>query len=196
MNIAAIIVAAGSSSRFEDGNKLLADFKGRPVIRHVAAAVEASLVSAIVLVTAGDGDAVLTAAGKGRWQAVKNPRALDGLSASIQCGLAALSQDIDGAMIVLADMPAVTPDLIAKLCAAFKAHNGEKIVFPQTDRGHQGNPVLWPRALFAELMHLTGDTGGKALLAAHPELQMPVIVTGDAATFDVDTVSDLERGQR
>lgn len=196
MNIAAIIVAAGRSSRFAEGNKLLADFKGGPIIRHVMAAVEASPINAIVLVTAGDGDAVLTAAGKGRWQAIKNPRALEGLSTSIQCGLAALPQDIDGAMIVLADMPAVTPDLIEQLCATFKAHNGEKIVFPQTDGGRQGNPVLWPRTFFAELMHLTGDTGGKAVLAAHPELQMPVIVTGDAATFDIDTISDLDRGQR
>ena len=96
-------------------------------------------------------------------------------------------------MIVLADMPGVTSGSIAQLCQTFRDGGDTQITFPQTADGHQGNPVLWPRALFGELMKLTGDTGGKAVLAAHPHLHAPVTMDDHAATFDIDTVSDLAK---
>lgn len=195
MKIAAIIVAAGRSSRFGVGNKLLVDFGGRPLIRHAIAAADASPVRDIVIVIAPDGAAILEAAGAGRWRSVVNTRAHDGMASSIQTGLAAVPLDCDGALIMLADMPRVTAALIAELVSAFNGTGGNKIVFPVTASGVQGNPVLWPRALFAELNALQGDTGGKAVLAAHPELQHPVSVDDDAVRFDVDTQDDLAQAQ-
>jgi molybdenum cofactor cytidylyltransferase len=191
MNIAAIVLAAGRSSRFEGGDKLLADFKGRPVIHHVMEAVAASTVDEVILVTAAFGGKIFAAAGKGRWRSVVNPDAEDGISSSIQYGLSHLESDIDGALILLADMPRVSTAMIEQLCEAFLARQGNAIVFPQTAHGQQGNPVLWPKPLFAELMALTGDIGGKAILARYEALHCPVLVAGDAAVFDVDTKADL-----
>jgi molybdenum cofactor cytidylyltransferase len=191
MKIAALILAAGRSSRFEGGNKLLADFDGRPVIHHVVTAISAAPVDDIILVTAPGGGKIVAAAGPGRWRSAVNPNAGLGLSSSIQTGLASLDPATDGALIVLADMPRLTSSLIAQLCAAFDASNGTAIVFPQTPDGRQGNPVLWPRALFPELMAPSGDIGGKAVLAKYRELHCPVTIDGDAVLFDIDTKGDL-----
>jgi molybdenum cofactor cytidylyltransferase len=191
MKIAAIVLAAGRSSRFEGGDKLLADFEGRPLIHHVMSAVAASPIDDIILVTAAFGGKIFAAAGKGRWRTVVNPDAEDGLSSSIQYGLSHLECDIDGALILLADMPRVSTAMIERLCAAFITSKGTAIVFPQAADGRQGNPVLWPRGLFAELMTLTGDIGGRAILARYQALHRPVAVDTAAAFYDVDTVSDL-----
>jgi molybdenum cofactor cytidylyltransferase len=191
MKIAAIVLAAGRSSRFEGGNKLLAEFEGCPVIHHVMTAVAASPADEIILVTAAFGGKIFAAAGQGRWRAVVNPDAEDGLSSSIQYGLSHLENNIDGALIMLADMPLVSTAIIEQLCEAFIASNGTAIVFPQAASGRQGNPVLWPRALFPELMALTGDIGGRAILARHQALHHAVAVDTAAAFYDVDTVADL-----
>jgi molybdenum cofactor cytidylyltransferase len=193
MKIAAIIAAAGRSSRFESGHKLLADLDGMPLIRHSITAIDGAPVAEIVLVIASDGQALADAAGPGRWRVIVNTHAASGLSSSIQAGLAAIDPSSAGAMIVLADMPGVTSGSIAQLCQTFRDGGGTKITFPQTADGRQGNPVLWPRALFGELMKLTGDTGGKAVLAAHPHFHAPVTMDDHAATCDIDTVSDLAK---
>ena len=193
MKIAAIIVAAGRSSRFEGGNKLLAPFEGRSLVHHAVAAVAASPVDDIVLVTAADGGEIVETAGAGRWRSVVNQRAADGLSSSIQAGLAVIDTEADGALIVLADMPRLTSGVITKLCAAFSGSGGKAVVFPQTADGQQGNPVLWPRSLFPELMALTGDTGAKSVLARYPDRHKPVLCDDDAVQFDIDTAADIRR---
>jgi molybdenum cofactor cytidylyltransferase len=194
--VAAIILAAGRSSRFEGGNKLLAEIDGSAMVRRVACEVAASPVNEIILVTgAGDG-AIASAAGAGRWRHIINPEPARGLSSSLKAGLAALSADTGGALVILADMPGVTAALIAKLCEAFNAHGGEKIVYPQNTRGVQGNPVLWPHALFADLMQLEGDSGGKKLLAMRAHFCQPLHVSGDDAFTDIDTRADLARMTR
>jgi molybdenum cofactor cytidylyltransferase len=196
MKIAAIVLAAGRSSRFEGGNKLLAEFEGRPLIHHVMTAVAASPVDEIILVTAAFGGKIFAAACQfddceRRWRTVVNPDAEDGLSSSIQYGLSHLESGIDGALIMLADMPRVSTSMIERLCEAFITSKGAAIVFPQSADGQQGNPVLWPRALFAELMALTGDIGGRAILTRHQALHHAVAVDSGAAFYDVDTAADL-----
>ena len=194
--VAAIILAAGRSSRFDGGNKLLAEIDGVTLVRRIALEVAASPVDDIVLVTGADDGAVATAAGAGRWRHVVNPEPARGLSSSLKAGLAALGTDASGALVVLADMPAVSAALIAKLSAAFDASGGKKIVYPQNARGVQGNPVLWPRVLFADLLLLDGDSGGKKLLTQYAHLCQPLDVSGDDAFTDIDTRADLARMTR
>ncbi len=196
MKIAAIVLAAGRSSRFEGGNKLLAEFEGQPLIHHAMKAVAASKIDEIILVTAGFGGKIFAAAGQGRWRTVVNPDAEDGISSSIQYGLSHLDSDVDGALFLLADMPHVSTAIIDRLVEGFVTRQGNAIVFPQTANGQQGNPVLWPKPLFPELMMLTGDVGGKAVLARFADLHCPVLIDGDAALFDIDTKSDLAEKKR
>jgi molybdenum cofactor cytidylyltransferase len=191
MKISAIVVAAGCSSRFTGGNKLLAEIDGKSIARRVLHAVSASSVDEIVFVTPKNGAALVVAAGVGRWRAFANHNAESGLSSSIAMGLANISSDSAGAVIVLGDMPLVTAALLNNLCLSFLTSGGRAIVFPQSVAGRQGNPVLWPRALFSALSALSGDRGGKEILAAHPDMHLPVIVEGEAAFADVDTAADL-----
>jgi molybdenum cofactor cytidylyltransferase len=191
MKIAAVILAAGRSSRFEGGLKLLADFRRKPLIHHVVHVIDCPEIADIYLVTAQEGGKIIAAAGPGRWKSVVNLHAANGLSSSIKAGLSALDESIDGALIALADMPGITPDLIKRLCTAFAASNGTAIVFPQAPDGRQGNPVLWPRNFFPDLMALSGDVGGKPVLARHPERQCPVALETAEALSDIDTRDDL-----
>ena len=192
MKISAIILAAGQSTRFADGHKLLAQHGGLPLIRRVAAEVAAAPCDEIIIITAAGGDAVVAAAGAGRWRNVIAHDAERGLSASLQAGIQALSSDCDGALIVLADMPLVTSAMVARLCATFRAADGKKIVFPQRPDGRQGHPVLWPRTMFPDLMQLSGDGGGKDLITAQREHHQAVMIEHSGAYLDVDTVEDLQ----
>lgn len=193
MQIAAIVMAAGRSSRFEGGNKLLASIDGVPLVRHVLTAVEASPVTDVVLVVAPQAHGVVDAAGPGRWRTIINEHAENGLASSLRAGIAALPETTDGALVVLADMPGVSAYLIARVMSAFTAEGGSVIVYPADDAGRQGHPVLWPKRLFPELLALEGDTGGKTLLQKHKAISRPVAASGADAFLDIDTDADLAR---
>lgn len=192
MKITAILLAAGSSTRFEDGHKLLAEIDAIPLIRRAALALANSSVNDVVLVTGTNSKEVATAAGPGRWRRVENPSAAEGLSSSLRLGVRSTAMDADGVLIALADMPGMTSELIDTLCAAFAASGGQGIVFPISPDGRRGHPVIWPQALFSALEQISGDTGGKALLASHRDLWRPVECSNSGAFTDIDTCADLD----
>lgn len=198
MQIAALVLAAGRSSRFKDGNKLLASIDGVPLVRRVLTAVAASSVTDIVLVVAPEAQGVVEAAGAGRWRKIINEQTENGLASSLRAGISALPGTTDGALVVLADMPGINTELIARVMAAFTAEGGGVIVYPADNAGRQGHPVLWPRCLFPELLALEGDTGGKRLLQEHKAISRPVPVSGADAFLDIDTQADLAllKGER
>lgn len=191
MQIAAIVLAAGRSSRFKDGNKLLVLIDGVPLVRRALTEVAASAVTDILLVVAPGAHDVVEVAGPGRWRTVVNTQFEQGLASSLRAGVATLPETTDGALVVLADMPGVSADLIARVMAAFAAEGGDAIVYPADDAGRQGHPVLWPRRLFPELLALDGDTGAKSLLQKHKAISRTVRVSGADAFLDIDTQSDL-----
>lgn len=193
--VTALVLAAGRSSRFEGGHKLLADAGGVPLVRRVLDATAASTVDDIILVVGSQGDAILSAAGQGRWRAVSNADAGQGLSTSIRAGLAAAGPETTGALIVLADMPGITSRLIDRVIAAAR-QNPSAIVHPIAPSGSQGHPVYWPSDLFAGLNTLRGDTGAKPLLTANASRILAIDAGGDDAVSDIDTASDLETFRR
>lgn len=191
MTVSAVILAAGRSSRFEDGHKLLAEFDGVPIIRNVCRTLAASDVADIVLVTADANGAVAKAAGSGRWRIIENANAGDGLSTSLQAGLKAISQSADGVLVALADMPAISAALVDRLVSCFEDEKNS-IVFPVAENGRRGHPIIWPKSLFPELMTVSGDSGGKTILAAHQALWRPVPCDDEGAFVDIDTRADLQ----
>lgn len=192
MNVAALILAAGSSTRFENGHKLLAEIHGIPVVRHVASAIAQSDVGEIVLVIAAKESEVVKAAGPGRWKTIENPNAGDGLSSSLRLGLHSSDQATDGVLIALADMPGITAELVNSLLAAFAESRGRGLVFPVAADGRKGHPIIWPRSLVPALESLSGDAGGKAILDDYRELWRPVPFADIGAFADIDTRDDLE----
>ena len=173
-------------------NKLLAPLDGRPMICH---AVETALVAALdpVLVVLGHQAEAVEAAVSGRAAAfIRNPCFADGLSTSLKAGLAALAPDIDGAMVLLGDMPDVRPGLIARMAEAFDPARGRAIVAP-TRGGRQGNPVLWSRVFFPVIRaHVHGDCGAKPLIARYAHWLVEIEAEDDAVFADLDTPEALD----
>jgi len=195
-HVHAVLLAAGSSKRFGAGNKLLAEIKGEPLVRRVASALLASHAEEVVVVVGHEASKVASALKRLDVQRVFNADFEEGLASSLRSGIDALPAEARGAMIVLGDMPGITAKLVDRLIARFDKEGGLKIVYPENAGGEQGNPVIWPRAVFPELMALEGDRGAKALLQEHADDCVAVSVKGDAAFRDVDTPDDLEAGQK
>jgi molybdenum cofactor cytidylyltransferase len=114
-----------------------------------------------------------------------------GLSTSVQAGLRAIRSDIQAALFVLADQPAITPGIIAALLRRYR-ETGAPIVVP-TYEGKRGNPALFDRSLFAELMKVREDQGGRQLIDRYANRTEKVEVGSEAVLVDVDTVDDYNR---
>ena len=197
---AAVILAAGRSTRMGGSNKLLAKVTGKPLARIAAEAALASKAAQVLVVTGHQAETVTDALRDLPLQFTHNPDFAEGLSTSLRAGLAALPDDIDGAVVMLADMPQVDATLINRLIAAYDAEKVALIAVPVID-GKRGNPVLWSRRFFPELMTLSGDVGARHLIAKYSEAVVEVPVTGSGALTDVDTPealdavkAELERG--
>ena len=187
--IAAVVLAAGLSSRMGE-NKLLVDIGGQALIRRTVQAALASHASPVIVVTGRDAERIEQALSGLDVRFVKNPDFAKGLSTSLKCGLNAVPEASDGAMIVLGDMPSVTPALLDTLIAAFNPAEGRAICVA-THGGKRGNPVLWARRFFPEMMAIEGDVGAKHIIAANDELVCEVEVSTDAPLVDIDTREDL-----
>lgn len=189
--IAALVLAAGRSSRMEGQHKLVYEIDGVPLVR---LAVEAALGSRCVqtLVVSGHGaEAVEAAIGDRPVSLVENPRPEDGMAASLRLGLRTLARDIDGVVVLLADMPRITAAHVDRLVAAFDPAS-PAIVAPERG-GQRGNPVLWPQRHFAEMMALSGDQGARSLLVRHAADLVLVPIDDEAIFVDIDTAADLDR---
>jgi molybdenum cofactor cytidylyltransferase len=191
--VAALVLAAGQSRRMGTLNKLLIAIDGKPMVRHVAEAVQGSQARPIVVVTGHEHDKVEGAlAGLDVARFVFNPNYAEGLSTSLKQGIAALPAGTEAALVCLGDMPKVTAGEIDRLIAAFSPVEGRAICVP-TRRGKRGNPVLLTSRLFAELSNVSGDIGARDLIAAHPELVAEVEMDGDGVLTDIDTPQALAR---
>jgi molybdenum cofactor cytidylyltransferase len=117
---------------------------------------------------------------------VNNPDYAEGLGSSLKTGIAAVPADADGAIVCLGDMPQVDSQLIDKLIAAFDPEHIALVVVPTFD-GRRGNPVVWSRRFFHDLMSINGDIGARHLIGSYAEAVVEVPVAGEAALTDVDT---------
>jgi len=122
---------------------------------------------------------------------VHNPAYVDGLGTSLKAGIAAVPEDADAAIVCLGDMPQVDSQLIDKLIAAFDPERGALVVVPSID-GRRGNPVVWSRRFFHDLMSIDGDIGARYLIGSlcrGGRGSGPVV--GAGALTDVDTPESL-----
>jgi molybdenum cofactor cytidylyltransferase len=192
--IGAVILAAGTSSRMTAAgqglNKLLQPVDGRPMVRHVAEAALASSASCTIVVTGNERAGIAMALRGLPVTFVDNPDYSKGLSTSLICGLNALPEDCDGALILLGDMPAVDAHLLDQLIAAFDPAEGRAIIVASY-RGRRGNPVLWAKRFFPEMRELSGDAGARTLFGPYAGLICEVEAETDAPLTDIDTEEAL-----
>ena len=194
-NVTAIILAAGRSTRMGGPNKLLAELGGKPLVRTVTEQALASKAGGVIVVTGHQAELVEKALAGLKVKFVRNPDFAQGLASSVKAGIAAVPANADGAVVCLGDMPLISSDLIDRLIEAFSPDTGNLIAVPVSD-GRRGNPVLWSRRFFAELMTLDGDIGARHLIAKHSEAVAEVPVEGAGAFLDIDTPQALADAQR
>jgi len=190
-NIAAIVLGAGRSSRMGGPNKLLEKIAGRPLVRIVVDAALASKARPVIVVTGHQHERVEAALAGLPVRFAHNPDFADGLGTSLRTGIVALPADVDGAIVCLGDMPQVDASLIDRLVGAFDPDRGALVVVPTID-GKRGNPVVWSRRFFNDLMAVEGDVGARYLIGKYAEAVAEVPLTGTAALTDVDTPEALE----
>ncbi len=121
---------------------------------------------------------------------MNNPDFANGLSSSLKRGLNALPDDCDGAIVLLGDMPGVSTALIDRLIASFDPGENRAICVA-TRHGKRGNPVLWARRFFPEMLAIEGDVGARNLIGTYGELVCEVEAADDAPLTDIDTPEAL-----
>ncbi|MBV9247630.1 MAG: molybdopterin-binding/glycosyltransferase family 2 protein [Acetobacteraceae bacterium] len=189
--IAAIVLAAGRSRRMAPHNKLLiADRTGKPMIARVVDNVLSSKARPILVVTGHQADQIEHALGGRPVRYVHAPTYAEGLSASLKAGITAVPPECAAALVCLGDMPLVNGRMIDRLLSAYDSDEGRLIVLP-TFHGKQGNPMLWDRRYFPEILGITGDSGARFLIGKHMEVVAEVEMADDAVLRDFDTTESL-----
>jgi molybdenum cofactor cytidylyltransferase len=186
MRVVAILLAAGSARRF-GSEKLLAQWRGRPLYEHALEALTASLAVLETIVVVQPGFAVPPEWPRCRF--IVNPDHEEGMGASLRAGVRAAPGDTDAYLVALADMPRITPELIASLIECYAAV-GKPIVVPVSG-ARRGHPVMIGAGLREPLLTLTGDVGAREIIRAHPEMVGEFETEDEAVLFDVDLPGDL-----
>ena len=188
--VAAVVLAAGQSSRMAPRHKLLVqDANGRAMVARVVDGVLASRARPVFVVTGHRAEEVRAALAGRPVTFVTAPDYADGLSASLRAGLAAIPPSTAAALVVLGDMPLVTAATIDRLVDSYDPEEGRMIVVP-SHAGQMGNPVLWDRRYFPAMMALKGDSGARSLLRQHAD-SVAEIVVDDTVLRDFDTADSL-----
>lgn len=185
--IAAIILAAGEGRRWRAGNKLLASWQGRPLVAIAADAALNAPVAPVIVILGHEAPRIADALAARPVTLVTNPDYREGMASSLRAGIAALPAGVEGAVFLLADMPAVGAAQIARLIEAYAASGDEHDIFVPVYHGRRGNPVLWSARLFPALATLEGDRGGSALFSRYAARIAPVEMADDAILIDLDT---------
>lgn len=147
------------------GTKVLLPWRGQPLIRHLAGVALASRLDELLVVVGHRADEVGAALADLPLRTVYNPHYERGQSTSLRAGIAALPEQCAGVLIMLADQPLLTSHVIDELLGVF--WNSGAVIVAACANGRRGNPVLFARTLFPELMQATGDQGARAVITAH-----------------------------
>jgi molybdenum cofactor cytidylyltransferase len=185
-HVAAIILAAGRSTRMGENNKLLADVAGQPMLHWAIDSAQQANVKDIIVVSGHQADEVGQVAKDHQVTLVHNQEFTSGIASSIKAGLQALDDNVDALFIMLGDMPFVASEQLNAMINSFNNSDEQAIVLPYF-RQQRGNPVLWSKRYITELMQLSGDIGARHLLKKYAEHIVEIEFSDDAVIIDIDT---------
>lgn len=190
--VAAVVLAAGGSTRFGSPKQLL-PWGDKTLLQHVVDGVLGSSLDPVVLVLGHEAGRIGALIGDRPVEVVVNQEWARGQSGSLRAGLQALPQTCDACLFVLADQPNVSTQLIDRLLARYR-RTLAPIVAP-VHQGRRGNPVLFARTLFPELLEMQGDQGGRQAIERH-EQEVETVEALDPDPFlDIDTVENYEEAR-
>jgi molybdenum cofactor cytidylyltransferase len=185
--ISAIVLAAGTSSRF-GGTKQLVEVRGKPMVQHAIDAAVAGGADEVVVVLGHDADAVRDVLRPpSNVRTVMNPAYEEGQATSLAVGLAAVERTSEGAVVLMADQPGIEGRHVRALLDTFAADPAPIVRLRFRDGP---GPALLAREIWEAARALTGDAGARQLIAAHPELVLEVFVDEDMPP-DVDVPEDI-----
>jgi CTP:molybdopterin cytidylyltransferase MocA len=184
----AIVLAAGASRRLGHAKQLV-EVDGEAMLRRVARAVLATRPRDAVAVLGHDADRIGAALEGLAIRQVRIADAAEGMSASLGAGIAALASACAGALVVLTDQPALGAAHLQALCAAWRAAPARAVASAYASV--LGVPALLPRAWFADVATLRGDTGARDLLRSRRD-EIVAIAAPELAR-DVDAPGDVTR---
>ena len=189
---AGIIMAAGMSSRMGRPKQLL-QVGSKALTAWVVEACLASELDRIVLVLGREADRVRSALNidpaDSRIKIVINDRYRQGMSTSLRAGLAAVKDEYPAVMFLLGDQPFIEADVINHLFDRFR--QSDKDICVPVHRGRRGNPVIFGRDWYAELMGLSGDWGARHIISNHPDRVLAVEIDSPLFFFDIDRQEDI-----
>jgi len=186
--IAAVILAAGSASRFGE-QKLLLPLGGKPLIRWTVENVLASQIEDVIVVLGKEAEAVREALEGLPVRFLVNPRYPEGMSSSLQAGVSSLGPAVEAALIVLGDQPQITAAIINQIIETYRRVR-KPIIVPVYE-GVRGNPVLFAASLFPELEAVRGNQGAREVVAKDPG-RVASVPFPFPMPRDVDTRDDYE----
>jgi molybdenum cofactor cytidylyltransferase len=202
--VSAIVLAAGMSTRMGQ-NKLLLNFRDKPLIVHAVDTLLASEIDEVIVVLGHEAEKVrdqlersiglANKAAPGKpVRLVQNSDYQNGLSTSVRTGVEAVSRQANGIMIYLADQPLLEPEDLNRIVAGFAAAKeiNKSIVVPFF-RGERGNPVILEASLRVAILGIVGDVGCKGVIKRYPEKVYVIEMDNDHVVRDVDDVRAYER---
>jgi nicotine blue oxidoreductase len=185
-----LVLAAGGSSRM-GRPKQLAELDGRPLLAHVLAALDEAPVDRVVVALGGAAGEVLDRVELGRAAPLVVEGWADGMGHVLAATLAQAGDDWEAVVVLLGDQPLVSGRAVARVVEAWRSGAGP--VVSAAYGGRPGHPKLFDRRLLPDLLRLSGDTGARDLVAAHPDWVHQVEVGDLGSDADVDVEADLER---
>ena len=191
ITIKKILLAAGSSRRYGNKNKLTEKFKGKYLIQHIRDTLLKVFHSSELLVIVGhDYETIKNLINNKNIKIINNENYKNGIGTSISLGVQHIETNIQGVMIIPADMPLISEEDLIKLEKKFIALNCQKVVLPKY-KDVIGNPVTLPKSYFSTLRNLKEDFGARS------EIKENDIVTVNCdfgTVFDIDTSNALSKG--
>lgn len=188
-SIGAIVLASGDSRRFDQGNKLLVPWQGKPLIAHVLDVLPPEAFVRRLVVT--------------RWEAVAQVCFAMGaevllhhqpdISDTVRLGVEALGQ-LDGCLFAVGDQPRLSRTTVCNILSQAEAH--PQSILRACENGEMGNPVLFPRDCYPALRALPPGRGGSWLAQRESARVRGVEVAESLELFDIDTLKDYELLQK
>lgn len=184
--VAAIILAAGAGTRMQGHIKQLLAWRGKTLIENALDLASRSQAHETLVVLGAHAEQILPVVAGCAARVVLNPGWARGHATSLRAGLDALAPEISAALFLNADQPLLTPAVLDAIQQRY--FETDAAIIAAMFAGRRGNPVLFDRAHFAELARLTGEQGGRELLARHPVTHVEF---ADARLgTDVDTLAE------
>jgi molybdenum cofactor cytidylyltransferase len=189
-NTGVIILAAGASSRLGSPKQLLV-YSGVTLLQHSIEAAQAADAVSVVVVLGANADLIKSEINNTTANVVVNPEWKEGMASTIRFGLQTLvklNPDVEAVVLMVADQPFVTADLLNDLLELNKKE--QRSIVASKYGTTFGTPVLFTKRFFPELLELSGDVGAKSLVRKY--LNETAFVPFPKGEIDIDTVEDYK----